>query len=312
MTSSHANNRGVRPLLSLRESWKAPITRNQKWWGLLFVSPAVLFFAVFAIFPILFGFYLSLTRYKMLSPPVYVGFSNYFALFHDRMFLVALRNTVLFVLGSTAPVWVGSLLLAVVFDSNVPGRTVWRALFFLPVLPPLVVVAVIWKVILHPNGMLTALLSLLTGLGEIRWLSDPHLSPILIIMVNNWTMIPFFAMIWLAGLAAIPDELRHASALDGANRTQTFVFIVLPMLKRTAVLVAALSTISAFQAFILQYELTPDKGGPADANLTLGLLIWKYGFQYFRMGDAAAASVVLFAIILVVTLIQLVLGRSRY
>jgi ABC-type sugar transport system permease subunit len=296
----------------MRGSLKAAITRNQKWWGLFFVSPAVLFFAVFAIFPILFGFYLSLTRYKMLSPPVYVGFNNYFALFHDRMFLLALRNTVLFVLGSTAPVWVGSLLLAVVFDSNVPGRTVWRALFFLPVLPPLVVVAVIWKVILHPNGMLTALLSPFTGLGEIPWLSDPNLSPILIVAVNNWTMIPFFAMIWLAGLAAIPDELRHASALDGANRTQTFFFVVLPMLRRTAVLVAALSTISAFQAFILQYELTPDKGGPADANLTLGLLIWKYGFQYFRMGDAAAASVVLFAIILLVTLIQLVLGRSRY
>jgi multiple sugar transport system permease protein len=84
------------------------------------------------------------------------------------------------------------------------------------------------------------------------------------------------------------------------------------MLRRTGVLVAALSTINAFQAFILQYEMTPDKGGPADANLTLGLLIWKYGFQYFRMGDAAAASVVLFAIILVVTLVQLILGRSKY
>lgn len=296
----------------MRGSSNAPITRNQKWWGLLFVSPAVLFFAVFAIFPIFFGLFLSLTRYKLLSPPVYVGFNNYVALFNDRLFLLSLKNTVLFVLGSTVPVWTGSLLLAVVFDSAVPGRTVWRALFFLPVLPPLVVVAVIWKVILHPNGMLTALLYPFTSLGEIRWLSDPNLSPILMMVVNNWTMIPFFAMIWLAGLAAIPDELRHASALDGASRMQTFFLVVLPMLRRTAVLVAALSTISAFQAFILQYELTPDKGGPADANLTLGLLIWKYGFQYFRMGDAAAASVVLFAIILLVTFIQLVLGRSKY
>lgn len=291
---------------------QAPITRNQKWWGLFFVSPAVLFFAVFAIFPILFGSYLSLTRYNLLTPPVYVGFKNYFALLHDQKFLLSLRNTVEFVLGSTVPIWIGSLLLALVFDSKVPGRTVWRALFFLPVLPPLIVVAVVWKVILHPYGMVTAILSPFTGLGEIPWLTDPRLSPILIIAVNNWTLIPFFAMIWLAGLAAIPDELRHASALDGASRMQTFLFVVLPLLKRTAVLVAALSTINAFQAFILQYELTPDKGGPADANLTLGLLIWKYGFQYLRMGDAAAASVVLFAIILLVTLIQLILGRSKY
>jgi len=276
------------------------------------VSPAVLFFAVFAIFPILFGSYLSLTRYNLLSPPVYVGFKNYFALLHDQKFLFSLRNTVVFVLGSTVPIWIGSLILALVFDSKVPGRTVWRALFFLPVLPPLIVVAVIWKVILHPYGMVTAILSPFTGLGEIPWLTDPRLSPIMIIAVNNWALIPFFAMIWLAGLAAIPDELRHASALDGASRMQTFFLVVLPLLKRTAVLVAALSTINAFQAFILQYELTPDKGGPADVNLTLGLLIWKYGFQYLRMGDAAAASVVLFAIILLVTLIQLLLGRSKY
>ena len=276
------------------------------------MSPAVLFFAVFAIFPILFGSYLSLTRYNLLSPPVYVGFKNYFALLHDQKFLFSLRNTVVFVLGSTVPIWIGSLILALVFDSKVPGRTVWRALFFLPVLPPLIVVAVIWKVILHPYGMVTAILSPFTGLGEIPWLTDPRLSPIMIIAVNNWALIPFFAMIWLAGLAAIPDELRHASALDGASRMQTFFLVVLPLLKRTAVLVAALSTINAFQAFILQYELTPDKGGPADVNLTLGLLIWKYGFQYLRMGDAAAASVVLFAIILLVTLIQLLLGRSKY
>jgi len=296
----------------MRASAPAPITRNQKWWGLFFVSPAVLFFAVFAIFPILFGSYLSLTRYNLLSPPVYVGFKNYFALLHDQKFLFSLRNTVVFVLGSTVPIWIGSLILALVFDSKVPGRTVWRALFFLPVLPPLIVVAVIWKVILHPYGMVTAILSPFTGLGEIPWLTDPRLSPIMIIAVNNWALIPFFAMIWLAGLAAIPDELRHASALDGASRMQTFFLVVLPLLKRTAVLVAALSTINAFQAFILQYELTPDKGGPADVNLTLGLLIWKYGFQYLRMGDAAAASVVLFAIILLVTLIQLLLGRSKY
>jgi multiple sugar transport system permease protein len=296
----------------MRASSPAPITRNQKWWGLFFVSPAVLFFAVFAIFPILFGSYLSMTRYNLLTAPVYVGFRNYEVLAHDRLFLLSLKNTALFVLGGTVPVWVGSLLLALVFDSQVRGRAIWRALFFLPVLPPLVVVAVIWKIILHPNGMATAILSPFTGLGEIAWLTDPVISRIMIIMVNNWTMIPFFAMIWLAGLAGIPDELRHAAELDGATKPQTFFMVVLPLLRRTAVLVATLSTINAFQAFILQYEMTPDRGGPADANMTIGLLIWKYGFQYFRMGDAAAVSVVLFIIILAVTAIQLLLGRSKW
>lgn len=290
----------------------APITRNRKWWGLFFVSPAVVFFAVFAVFPIVFGFYLSLTRYNLLSDPVFVGLDNYEALFRDRLFLTSLRNTIVFVLGATIPVWFISLLLALVFESKVRGKTLWRAMFFLPVLPPLVVVAVVWKIILHPNGLATALLSPITGLGEIAWLNNPVLSPIMVILVNNWTMIPFFAMIWLAGLAGIPDELRHAAALDGASKPQTFMLVVLPLLKRTSVLVAALATINAFQAFILQYEMTPDRGGPADANLTLGLLIWKYGFQYFRMGDAAAASVILFAVILIVTVLQLTLGRSKW
>jgi ABC-type sugar transport system permease subunit len=174
------------------------------------------------------------------------------------------------------------------------------------------VVAVIWKIILHPNGLATAIFAPFTGLGEIAWLNDPVLSRVMLIFVNDWAMIPFFAMIWLAGLAGIPDELRHASALDGANRVQTFFMVTLPLLRRTAILVAALSTINAFQAFILQYEMTPDHGGPADANLTIGLLIWKLGFEYFRMGDAAAVSVVLFVIILVVTMVQLLLGRSKY
>ncbi|WP_322882688.1 sugar ABC transporter permease [Sinorhizobium medicae] len=204
------------------------LTRHRKWWGLLFVAPAVLFFAVFAIFPIGFG-----------------------------------------------------------------------------------VVAVIWKVLLHPNGLVTGLVGPIFGVTEIRWLTDPVLSRLVMIVVNDWTMIPFFSMIWLAGLAGVPDDLRRAGELDGASDKQIFFLITLPLLKPTAVLVAALSTINAFQAFVLQYEMTPDRGGPADANLTLGLLILKYGFQYFRMGEAAAASVLLFAVILLVTAAQLWLGRQK-
>ena len=283
----------------------------RKWWGLVFVAPVVLFFAAFAIFPIFFGFYLSLTDYNLLSPPRFVGFQNYVELTTDRLFSKAFWNTLIFVFGSTVPVWILSLLAALLFDAAFRGREFFKALLFSPVLPPLVVVAVVWKVLLHPNGPLTSLVGPLFGTTEIRWLTDIDLSPYAIIFVNDWSIIPFFMMIWLAGLAGVPEELKEAARIDGAGPVRTFFSVVLPLLKPTAVLVAALSTIVAFQAFILQYVMTPDQGGPADANLTLGLLVWKYGFQFFRMGDAAAVSVVIFLIIFVITAIQLWLGRQK-
>jgi multiple sugar transport system permease protein len=252
-----------------------------------------------------------LTRYDLLSPPRYVGLDNYFALLHDRLFLRSVGSTLIFVIGSTIPVWVASLLLALLFETPFRGREFSKALLFTPVLLPLVVVAVVWKVLLHPNGFLTELVGPLFGLSEVRWLTDIALSPYAVIFVHNWTAIPFFMVIWLAGLSGISDEVRDAAKLDGASLTQAFFYVILPLLKPTAVLVTALSTINAFQGFILQYVMTPDRGGPADANLTLGVLIWKYGFQYYRMGAAAAVSVVLFGVILLVTIVQLWLGREK-
>lgn len=287
------------------------VTRHRRWWGLLFVAPAVTFFALFAIFPIGFGVYLSFTRYDLLTPPQWIGTGNYTSLIRDRAFMMAVVNTLIFVLGATFPVWVLSLWLAMRFDRVFRTRGFWKSIFFSPVLPPLVVVAVVWKVMLHPNGLVTGLVGPLFGVGEIRWLNDPTLSRMVMILVNDWTMIPFFSMIWLAGLAGVPDDLRRAAQIDGASDRQVFFLVTLPLLKPTAVLVAALSTINAFQAFVLQYEMTPDQGGPADANLTLGLFILKYGFQYFRMGEAAAASVLLFVVILLVTALQLWLGRQK-
>jgi multiple sugar transport system permease protein len=129
------------------------------------------------------------------------------------------------------------------------------------------------------------------------------------IAVHDWAAIPFFMVIWLAGLAGIPTEQREAAALDGAGPVRTFWYIELPHLRATAVLVAALSSINAFQAFALQYVLPTDPGGPANSTLVLGLLVLKYGFQYFRMGDAAAVSMVMFAMILLVTVVQLRFNR---
>ncbi|MEX2541995.1 MAG: sugar ABC transporter permease [Trueperaceae bacterium] len=301
-------------LASQPEAARAPrrssLLRSRKWWGFAFVLPVVLFFGAFSIFPIAYGFYLSLTDFTLLRSPEWVGARNYVNLWHDGLFQQAVRVTIGFVLGTTVPVWILSLLAALLFFQRFPARGMFKALFFLPVLPSLVVVSIVWKVLLHPDGILTSMVGPIVGMSEINWLNSAVLAPWSMIIVQNWATIPFFMLIWLAGLSGIPTELREAALIDGANRLQAFLRVELPMLRPTAVLVAAVSTIQAFQGFILQYVMSPDKGGPADSTTTLALLIWKYGFQYFRMGEAAAISVILFLIILLVTFLQLVLGRA--
>ena len=209
------------------------------------------------------------------------------------------------------PVWIGSLALALVFDRAFRGRDILKAIVFSPLLPPLIVVGILWKVLLHPNGVLTSVVGWFTGGSEVHWLTSAKLAPWSMILINDWATIPFFMLFWLAGMTAIPEEIREAAAIDGAGPARIFRSIDLPLLRPTAILVAALSTINTFQGFVFQFVAGQNKGGPANSTLTLGLLIWKYGFQYYRMGDAAAVSVVLFVIILAITAIQLWLSRTR-
>lgn len=280
-------------------------------WGLFFVLPTVIFFAVFFLYPIVSGLLFSLTDFTLLRPPEWVGLQNYADLLKDRLFLKSISVTLGFVLGTTVPVWILSLLAAKVFYQRFAGREILKVLFFAPVLPSLVVVAIVWRILMNPSGVMTTLLRPFTGLGEIDFFNNPTLSPISMILINDWTTIPFYMLIWLAGLTGIPRELRDAALVDGANRWQSFLRIELPLLRPTAVFVAAISTINAFQAFTLQYAISPGRGGPIDVNTTMGLLIWKYGFQFYRMGDASTVSVVLFALILIVTILQLGLSRGE-
>ncbi len=286
------------------------IERRQNW-GLVFVLPTVIFFVIFFLYPIITGFYYSLTNFTLLRPPVWVGIQNYIDLLKDRQFLRSIGVTITFVVGTTVPVWVLSLAAAEVFFQKFRFREALKVLFFTPVLPSLIVVAIVWRILMEPGGILTNILFPITRLGEINWLNDTFLSPLSMIIINNWTTIPFYMLIWLAGLTGIPTELRDAAKVDGANAFQSFFNVDLPLLRPTAVFVATISTINAFQGFTLQYAISPGRGGPVDSNLTMGLLIWKYGFQYYRMGTASAVSVILFIIILIVTAVQLLASRGE-
>lgn len=281
-------------------------------WGLIFVLPAVIFFTIFFLYPIVTGIYYSMTDFTLLRPPEWVGLENYQDLFErDRLFKKSLGVTIGFVLGSTIPVWILSLGAAILFAQAFRGREFFKALFFTPLLPSIVVISVVWRVLLNPKGVITAVIGPLIGQSQIQWLHDLTLSPLMSILVHDWHIIPFYMLIWLAGLMAVPAVLREAAIIDGANRLQVLWQVELPLLRPTAVFVAAISTIRAFQGFSIQYVLSPNQGGPVDVNTTLGIVIWKYGFQFFRMGDAAAVSMILFSIIIIFTALQMTIGRSE-
>jgi multiple sugar transport system permease protein len=271
--------------------------------GILFVAPAMLFFLVFSVYPMVNGIYLSLTQYTLLKPPVFIGLDNYIGLFSNAQFINGLKVTALFVLGTTIPKWLISLGLALLFIRQFWGREVFKTLYFTPTLLSAVVVSLVWKLLLHPSGLVSVLARPITQKPEMFWLADAWLTPLTLIAVDNWAGIPFFMIIWIAGLVNIPKEFYEAALIDGAGRWQAFWHITLPLLRPTTLFVIIISTINSFQAFSLQYVMT--RGGPSNVTTTIALLVYNYGFNYFKMGEAATMSVFMFVVIIILTFIQI-------
>ena len=282
--------------------------KRQRLWGLVFVLPALLGLILFAFLPMFTAFYYSITDYNLLEPPNFVGLENYKAIFFDARFRIALSNTIVYALGSALPIWVISLLLAMAFIQRIPGRNVLRTLYFAPVILGGVVVSIVWRLIYHPQGLMNATIGQLFHFAP-NWLNHPQFAPLALILVNIWQSIGFMMIIFIAGLQEIPQDFYDAAKVDGANPWKSFWHITLPLLKPTSLFVMVILLINGFQAFTYQYVMT--KGGPSDETNVIGLFIFQNAFQYLRMGYAAAVSVLLFAVILILTVIQLRVARTE-
>lgn len=281
---------------------------RQRLWGLAFITPALLGLLLFAIIPMLTAFYYSLTDYNLLEAPNVIGLANYTSIFSDARFRIALTNTFIYAFGSAIPIWIISLSLAIAFVQRIPGRDLFRTLFFSPVILGGVVVSIVWRIIYHPNGLMNATVGHLMGFNP-NWLNNAQLAPIALIIVNIWQSIGFMMVIFIAGLQEIPQDFYDAARVDGANNWQALLHITLPLLKPTSLFVIVILLINGFQAFTYQFVMT--KGGPSDATNVIGLYIFQNAFQYLRMGYAASISVVLFLVILVLTIIQLRVTRTE-
>ena len=288
----------------------------------LFVLPNLLVFGIFIIFPMGLNVYYAMTTGGQLFPQdrAFVGTQNFERLLtcedyanpntclEDR-FWRATRNTGVFVFFQVGGMVLVSLLTAIVLNRNIKARGFFRSVYFYPVLLSPVVVALVWKWILQRNGVLNAILVSL-GMEPVNFLLSASWSMTWVILVSIWAHMGFYTLILLAGLQSIPAELYDASAIDGASGTQAFRHVTMPLLAPTMAVVLILTLIRAVQMFDEVYVLTG--GGPGSATMLLVQFIYTTGFgtQSPRFGMAAAASVILGAVLLVATLIQLRLGRS--
>ena len=270
--------------------------------GLLFVLPSLIFLLLFVVYPIISAFYLSLHRYNLLEPPVWDGLSRYALLLDDVRFFKAMGNTMLFAVMTVPVGTVVSLLLAVLINQPLRAIYFFRTAYYLPVVTSFVAVSFIWLWIYEPQfGILNQLLETL-GLPTFAWLRDPSTAMLSIAILSVWKNAGYNMIIFLAGLQGIPKYLYEAAEIDGASAFQRFWHITIPMLSPTTFFVFVVYFIGALQMFTQSWILT--MGGPLDSTLTVVYLIYQNGFEFLKMGSAAAMSVVLFIIIAIVTFIN--------
>ena len=284
---------------------------NPAYW---FIAPALTLIAVFFFLPVVGALLLSFTDFDIyalgnLDNLRFVGLANYGRLLQDPLFWTALRNTLYFVLVG-GPLSVGvSLLAALLLNSRLlRWQGFFRTALFLPVVTTLVAVAVVWRYLYQPRyGLLNYGLSRL-GLAPIDWLGDPVWAMPAIILLAVWKNFGFNMIIFIAGLQSIPTPLYEAARIDGASAWQQFRYLTLPMLAPTFLFVTVITMIGYFQLFAEPYVMT--QGGPSNRTLSVVLLMYQEGFRWWNMGYAAAVAFVLFAIILVATLLPLRLRRG--
>jgi multiple sugar transport system permease protein len=280
--------------------------------GRMFVAPNLAAVAVFMVFPLGFSLYMSFQNWDLFRPAKFVGLANYRSLFTgDPLFSIALRNSVVYTVGTVVPTVLISLAVAGVLNRKIKGINFFRTIVFLPLAVSSVVMAVVWQFVFNTNnGLLNIMLGWI-GIGPIPWLVDPKWAMASLCMVSIWRSVPFATVILLAAMQGVPDTLYEAARLDGAGELRQFVSITVPLIRAAVSFVVVISIIHAFQAFDLVYVLTGRNGGPETATYVLGIMLFQHAFAFLEFGYASALAWVMFAILLVLTAVQLRLARRR-
>lgn len=277
--------------------------------GYLFIAPAVLHSLVFIVGVVVVSALVSTWRWDLVSPPEFVGFDNYARLLDDELFFTALKNTAIFVLISV-PLSIGlSLALALAANTKLRGMTFFRTAYFFPYVASMISVAIVFRWLFNSEyGLLNAFLGLF-GVDPVDWLGNCNTALPAVALVSVWKGLGWNMTLFLAGLQGIPAHLYEAAALDGAGRWQQFRDVTWPLLSPTTFFVSITAMLGFFQTFDSVYVMTG--GGPGRCTTLYLNVVYQRGFQFFQMGSAAAMSWVLFAILAVITFVQVRVLNKR-
>lgn len=275
--------------------------------------PVISGFVILRVIPILSTFTYAFFKFNLISRvKTFVGLSHFVQLAEDSSFKLAFWNTTIFAVLVISATLVISLMLAVLMDREIKLASLYELLYFIPVVVPMVPVAIVWKWIYDPTyGLLNYFLSFF-GQSPKGWLLDSKSALYAIVVMSVWKMIGYYTIIFLVGLKGISRQYYEAGVIDGASSLQLFKYITLPLLKPIILFVLIMQTISAFNVFTQIYVMTMESGGAVGAVVRVIVFnIYETAFRFFRMGEACSKSMVLFLVVLILTIIAFKIGREK-
>jgi multiple sugar transport system permease protein len=282
-------------------------------WGWVFIFPSLVFFALFNFYPIFNALYTSLFRKKLLSlkSPKFIGFDNYIYLFNSPEFWNSIRATVVFTIGTFIPMVIFSLILANFIISRKRFQKFFQMAYYSPAVLSSVVVAAIWLLIFDPRGLSNQLINFILNTPGIdhKWLANSAMVQISTMLVYFWKYVGYFTIIFLVGLASIPQSVHEAAKIDGVNTWTGFWHITFPLLKPTTILVSIMSMLQCLKTFSTQYLFTQG-GAPTEPINVITLNLYHTAIRDHRIGLASAMSIILFCIMLFFTWLQFKGSRS--
>ncbi len=279
-------------------------------WGYIFIFPSMLIILLFKLIPLIIGFIISFTDWNLLSSPEFIGLQNYVRLFSDPVTAKVFGNTFYYAFLSVPLNLLISLGLALALNQKIKGLSFFRTAYYIPVVAASVAVSAIWVWMLSDFGMINTTLNNL-GLQSVNFLHDTKYALTSIALVDVWKNLGFNVVIFLAALQDVPEDLRDAAKVDGANGVSIFKHITLPLISPAIFFTAVMGIIGSLQTFDLVFNMSmKHEGGPARATSTVGFYIWQNAFKYSKMGYAASLSFALMAILMILTIIQWQMRRK--
>ncbi len=284
--------------------------RSDYFWAYLMIAPTMLGLFIFYLWPIVQNFYFSFTEWGAFGQYEWTGLDNYKRLLEDATLLQAFKNTSIYII-FTVPIGIFlSIIVAVLLNQNIKGKSIYRTLYFLPVITMPAAIAMVWKWLYNADyGMFNYLLSLARIDGP-QWVSDPNIALYSIIAVAIWSGIGYNMVIFLSGLQGIPKMYYEAAEIDGAGPVTVFFKITLPLLSPVIFFVSIMSLIGAFQVFDLIFMMIGKSSTALESTQSIVYLFYQHAFVLNDKGYAAAIAVLLLAVILIITAIQMVLQKK--